>query len=320
MPLVSGGISPRRWGRSRELARRATNFRRGRFPPVRRPPEALLRRKSKVQSLSIVDDKLVHQIVLSRKLQSSAIMAECTTSRQPARRSTSVPVPEQPLSQFRRIFFHFPQVRLRAFNLAILFLPFGRKVFNRLGDVSFFYIFVDFLSLLHNFSLPPLHASAPHFALFLSNTRTHTCAAGEFSSRSSPLNRRRTTPAPAARPARLKQCVTRGVFGAHELPRTLAAKAARRPAERLRSIGPNDWPDAQKVRSDSHHVSARSRRHNLDGINRKESPRRSRKAHACRHRRRAPRTDPEHIALSGTRKECRTRKAWTIAWRFFQPR
>src|ERR1039457_6307477 len=120
-------------------------------------------------------------------------MAECTTSPQPARRSTSVPGSRAPLSQFRRVFFHFPQIRLSAFNLAILFLPFGRKVFDRLGDFSFFYIFVDFLVYwLHNFSLPPFDASAPHFALF-SLTRGHTHAPPRIPPRPGPLPRRCTT-------------------------------------------------------------------------------------------------------------------------------
>ena len=37
------------------------------------------------------------------------------------------------LSTLRRIFVHFPQVPLAALDLAILFRPFGGKVFDRLG-------------------------------------------------------------------------------------------------------------------------------------------------------------------------------------------
>ena len=66
------------------------------------------------------------------------------------------------LSEPRRIFFHFRQVRLAAFDLAILFPPFGGKVFDRLGDLSLFYIFLEFfVDWAHNFSLPPLRVPEP---------------------------------------------------------------------------------------------------------------------------------------------------------------
>ena len=63
-------------------------------------------------------------------------------------------------SELRRIFVQFAQVRLAAFQIAILFRPLRRKVFDRLGNLSFLDVFVDFLvDWLHIFSLPPLDAS-----------------------------------------------------------------------------------------------------------------------------------------------------------------
>src|ERR1035441_10640135 len=47
------------------------------------------------------------------------------------------------LSTLRRIFVHFPQVRLAALDVAILFHPFGGKVFDRLGDLPFYYFFLE---------------------------------------------------------------------------------------------------------------------------------------------------------------------------------
>src|ERR1019366_9350881 len=64
--------------------------------------------------------------------------------------------------ELRRVFFHFRQVRLAAFDLAILFRPFGGKVFDRLGDLSLFHFILElFVDWTHNFSLPPLHATNP---------------------------------------------------------------------------------------------------------------------------------------------------------------
>jgi hypothetical protein len=59
-------------------------------------------------------------------------------------------------SELRRIFFRFAQVRFATLDLAILFRPFGRKVFDRLGDLALFCILFEFLvDWSHNFSLPP---------------------------------------------------------------------------------------------------------------------------------------------------------------------
>ena len=49
------------------------------------------------------------------------------------------------LLKSRRIFFHFCQIRLAAFDFAILFSPFGRKVFDRFGDLSCSCFFFEFL-------------------------------------------------------------------------------------------------------------------------------------------------------------------------------
>jgi hypothetical protein len=63
-------------------------------------------------------------------------------------------------SELRRIFVQFAQVRLAAFQIAILFRVFGREVFDRFRDLAFFYVFVNFLvDWLHTSSLPPLFAT-----------------------------------------------------------------------------------------------------------------------------------------------------------------
>jgi hypothetical protein len=57
-------------------------------------------------------------------------------------------------SEFGWIFVQFTQVGFAALVLDIFFLPFGRKILNRLGNLSFLNILVDSFVDWFHVSLP----------------------------------------------------------------------------------------------------------------------------------------------------------------------
>jgi hydroxypyruvate isomerase len=105
------------------------------------------------------------------------------------------------------------------------------------------------------------------------------------------------TPAPAASTGRLKQCVTRGVFGRGMSFEDTCREAARAGAKGYDLIGPNDWPTLKKYGLIPTMYPPGPGGTISDGINRKESHDALEKAHACRHRRERREWSPEHYRL-----------------------
>ena len=83
--------------------------------------------------------------------------------------------------------------------------------------------------------------------------------------------RQEQAPKAPAPKGRLKQGVTRGVFGRGVASTTAAGEAARLGIKGFDLIGPPDWPIAQEVRAGAVDVPAGAGRHDPDALNRTEN-------------------------------------------------
>ena len=110
------------------------------------------------------------------------------------------------------------------------------------------------------------------------------------------------TPAPAASTGRLKQCVTRGVFGRGMSFEDTCREAARAGAKGYDLIGPNDWPTLKKYGLIPTMYPPGPGGTISDGINRKESHDALEKRMHAAIEESAANGVPSIIALSGTRK------------------
>ena len=110
------------------------------------------------------------------------------------------------------------------------------------------------------------------------------------------------TPAPAGNSGRLKQCVTRGVFGRGMSFEDTCREAARAGAKGYDLIGPNDWPTLKKYGLIPTMYPPGPGGTISDGINRKESHAALEKRMHSAIEESAANGVPSIIALSGTRK------------------
>jgi hydroxypyruvate isomerase len=126
------------------------------------------------------------------------------------------------------------------------------------------------------------------------------------------------TPAPTARAGRLKQCVTRGVFGRGANFEETCRQAARAGVKGYDLIGPADWPTLKKYGLIPTMYPPGPGGNISDGINRKESHAAlESKMHAAIEES-ATNGIPNIIALSGTRKGMRDAEGADNCVAFFE--